>query len=232
MALDEALLDSVAADPATAVVRTYEWAVPTLSLGYFQRIADAEAEARWASVPVVRRPTGGGALWHEFEVTYSVVIPAGHAAAMSSLAFYQTTHQAIARRLQSLGIMADRRGSPASSVDIQPRPFLCFTDRNSEDIVFRNVKLVGSAQRRRSGAILQHGSLLLGRSSNTPELPGLSDLAPISKTSTSWAEILRTILSESLTLPILMDQVRPEERARAETLRLEVYSNPVWTRRR
>src|SRR5947209_20176933 len=75
MALDEALLDSVAADPSRAVLRTYSWSVPTLSLGYFQRFAESQADPRWRSVPIVRRPTGGGALWHDREVTYAVVIP-------------------------------------------------------------------------------------------------------------------------------------------------------------
>ena len=60
MALDEALLDSVGSDPAKAVLRTYEWTPPTLSLGYFQSIAEVETDPRWAGVPIVRRPTGGG----------------------------------------------------------------------------------------------------------------------------------------------------------------------------
>ena len=78
MATDEALLESVAAKASSAVVRTYSWSVPTLSLGYFQPIARAEAEPRWRGVPIVRRPSGGGALWHDREVTYAVVVPRSH----------------------------------------------------------------------------------------------------------------------------------------------------------
>src|SRR5689334_9170111 len=65
MALDEALLDAVDAEPSSAVLRTYGWSEPTLSLGYFQAIAEAEADPRWRDVPIVRRPSGGGALWHD-----------------------------------------------------------------------------------------------------------------------------------------------------------------------
>jgi lipoate-protein ligase A len=231
MALDEALLDSVAADPSHAVLRTYSWSVPTLSLGYFQAIATAEADPRWRSVPIVRRPTGGGALWHDREVTYAVVIPSTHPASRPSSSLYRAVHQAIIGQLHSLGVGASLRG-----VDPVPesrgRPFLCFTDRDSDDIVLDGSKLVGSAQRRRSGAVLQHGSLLLGRSVTTPELPGLSDIASIPSDPASWIESLRTILPLSLGFPLLADEVRPDERLRAGTLRREVYGNPSWTNRR
>jgi lipoate-protein ligase A len=231
MALDEALLDAVAADPTMAVVRTYEWTVPTLSLGYFQRVEEARADPRWASVPLVRRPTGGGALWHDLEVTYMAVVPSTHPAARPSRSLYKAIHEAIAERLRSLGIPAARRGDFPSEDTPEPRPFLCFADRDEDDIVFRNVKLVGSAQRRRSGAVLQHGSLLLGRSRATPELPGLADLAPISTDSTTWSEILRSLLPDALGLSPRAEDVRAEELRRAETLRQAVFANPIWTRR-
>jgi lipoate-protein ligase A len=232
MALDEALLDSVADDPSAAVVRTYGWSVPTLSLGYFQTTAEMEADPRWASVPKVRRPTGGGALWHDHEVTYAVVVPATHPAARPSRTLYRAIHEAIVGRLRSMGIEAGRRGDVKFLEDSGRRPFLCFTDRDPEDIVYQNEKLVGSAQRRRSGAILQHGSLLLARSRTTPELPGLSDLAPASTEPSTWVEVLQTILPEALALSIRVGEVRLEERRRAETLRREVYGNPSWTLRR
>src|SRR2546421_10060311 len=75
MALDEALLDAVAADPSAAVFRTYEWSVPTLSLGYFQGVAEAEADPRWREGPLVRRPTGGGAIWAHHELTHALAVP-------------------------------------------------------------------------------------------------------------------------------------------------------------
>src|SRR6516162_5688804 len=96
MALDEALLNSVAADPSMAVMRTYEWSVPTLSLGYFQSMEEVDSDPRWSSVPIVRRPSGGGALWHDLEVTYAVVVPGDHPATRPSRSLYRTIHQAIA----------------------------------------------------------------------------------------------------------------------------------------
>jgi lipoate-protein ligase A len=232
MALDEALLDSVAADPSRAVLRTYSWSVPTLSLGYFQGIAEAEADPRWRSVPIVRRPTGGGALWHDREVTYAVIIPSTHPATRPSSALYRAFHRAIIGHLRSLGVGASLRGVVDPIPESGRRPFLCFTDRDADDIVLDGSKLVGSAQRRRSGAVLQHGSLLLGRSPTTPELPGLSDLATIPSDPTTWVKALQTVLPLALGLPALADEVSPDERRRARTLRREVYGNLSWTNRR
>jgi lipoate-protein ligase A len=232
MAMDEALLDAVAENPTMAVVRTYEWSVPTLSLGYFQSIEEVRADPRWAKIPVVRRPTGGAALWHEFEVTYAVVVPGTHPASRPSRLLYRTIHEAIAERLQSFGIPAARRGGVDREMASGNRPFLCFTDRDEQDIVFRNVKVVGSAQRRRGGAVLQHGSLLLGRSKMTPELPGLNDLSSIFSDTSRWGVLLRDLLSEALRIPAREEDFRPEERRRAEFLRDQVYNNPSWTLRR
>ena len=222
MAMDEALLDAVADDPSMAVVRTYEWSIPTLSLGYFQTMEDVAADPRWASIPIVRRPTGGGALWHDLEVTYAVVIPSTHPASRPSRLLYQVVHEAIAERLRSFGIPAKRRGGAYEQMAGGNRPFLCFTDRDEQDIVLRNDKVVGSAQRRRGGAVLQHGSLLLGRSRMTPELPGLNELSSCSSDSTNWGEILCDLLSAALRIPARMDQFRPEEQRKASSLRDQV----------
>ena len=82
MALDEAMLEEAARGDA-AYLRFYGWTVPTLSLGYFQRMADVRADPRWAGVPIVRRPTGGGAIWHHHELTYAIAVPP-HVAARPS----------------------------------------------------------------------------------------------------------------------------------------------------
>jgi lipoyl(octanoyl) transferase len=232
MALDEALLDFVATDPSMAILRTYEWSSPTLSLGYFQPIAEAKADSRWQDVPIVRRPTGGGALWHDREVTYAVVIPGEHPAARPSRALYRTIHGAIIDHLNSLAIPADRRGEQDGGDGQERRPFLCFTDRDPEDIVFRGFKLVGSAQRRRSGAVLQHGSLLLACSRKTPELPGISNITSVSSDPAIWGETLKTILPQALGLVSMSENIPPEVRRRADLLAAEFYGNETWTSRR
>ena len=178
--IDEALLDAVAADAETAYLRAYGWTVPTLSLGYFQHLADVQADARWQSVAVVRRLTGGGAIWHHHEVTYALIVPAGHPRRVPITALYRAVHAAIAETLAGVGIKADRRGDAAPSETTgRKRPLLCFTDRDSEDLVYQGFKIVGRRNGDVNGAILQHGSILLARSPRVPELPGLGDLADV-----------------------------------------------------
>jgi lipoate-protein ligase A len=231
MALDEALLDAVAADPSSAMLRTYGWTEPTLSLGYFQAIAGVEADPRWHGRPLVRRPTGGGAIWHHHEVTYALVIPSTHPLARPNTALYYAVHSAIVSLLGRRGIAAERRG-PARGPRDEVRPFLCFTDRDPEDIVIEGVKIVGSAQRRRIGAILQHGSLLLMRSDVTPELPGAGDLVPISADLGSWSAALEEELPRALGLSPTRAEFTLEIRRRAADLERQVYRNPTWDRRR
>ena len=231
MALDEALLDEVAEDPTHAVLRTYGWSSPTLSLGYFQKVADAEADPRWRDAQIVRRPTGGGAIWHHHEITYAVVLPGDHALSRPGGDLYRATHTAIVAVINAQGIAAGRRGASPESFT-GDRPFLCFTDRNPEDIVSGGFKLVGSSQRRRSGALLQHGSVLLVRSAMIPSLAGLDDLSPIRKDVNSWSELLLGSIPAALGLLARPSDVSGPARRRAEDLRRDVYRDPSWTRRR
>jgi lipoate-protein ligase A len=233
MALDEALLDAVAHGGQAASLRCYGWSVPTLSLGYFQRLAEIRADPRWQAVPVVRRLTGGGAIWHDQEVTYALAVPAGHAQARPNTVLYRAVHAAIVAVLADRSVPAGRRGEAA------PRgspgrngPALCFTDRDPEDIVAQGFKLVGSAQRRRQGAILQQGSILLARSDRVPELRGVCDLADVSRSPTDWSGLLAERIAlvlglepESIPLP---DQVRD----RALDWERTRYRNPAWTESR
>jgi lipoate-protein ligase A len=236
MARDEALLDLVAGDPSATAFRTYGWSEPTLSLGYFQSIAEAEADPRWHGASIVRRPTGGGALWHDREVTYALVVPRDHPLARQSTALYRAVHEAIAGVLAGDEIGATRRGEPANGpeadAEARPRPFLCFADRDAEDLVIGSHKVVGSAQRRRAGAVLQHGALLLAASPRTPELPGVGELSPATAEPRVWADRLARSLPAAL-------EMRPEPadwpeawRARSRELEEMIYRNPAWTRRR
>ena len=89
MAFDEALLETVSAGLGTALLRTYGWTTPTLSLGYFQNLDEVQADSRFQSVPMVRRLTGGGAIWHHHELTYALVVPADHPLVRPSTGLYQ-----------------------------------------------------------------------------------------------------------------------------------------------
>jgi lipoate-protein ligase A len=230
MALDQAILEAVSETPDTAVLRTYAWQPATLSLGYFQPFALIDSDPRFVGMPVVRRSTGGGAIWHDRELTYSLALPRSHPASSRPTALYRAVHQALIDALRDEGVPARRRGEGPAVVN---RPFLCFTDRDPEDIVVDSAKIVGSAQRRRPGAVLQHGSFVLSASPITPELPGIAELAPgINADTAVWAARLVDRVTHALELtpessPIPEAVVR--EAARIET---EVYRSNDWNHKR
>jgi lipoate-protein ligase A len=230
MAFDEAILDAVDADPSTAWLRTCEWSRPTLSLGYFQRFSDVQSDPRWNGADVVRRPTGGGAIWHHHDITYAIVLPFSHPAYAAPKELYARVHEAIAASMRSAGIDARRRGPIARELS-RNRPFLCFTDRDSEDIVIKDAKIVGSSQRRRPRAVLQHGSVLLARSETTPELPGLTELVDDPPGPAAIVEILRNAIPPALELLSVESEEFAPWPERLQELGLR-YQSRHWTARR
>jgi lipoate-protein ligase A len=155
MALDALLLRSAPAP----VIRLYGWEQPTLSLGAFQ---GRRSELQLPDSPrkVVRRMTGGGAIVHDRELTYSIVISESHPHLLKvgREASYRLLHQPIIRALSDVGVEAQVGSAGDSST---AAPFLCFDRTTAMDLRVGNRKLVGSAQRRTEGRILQHGSILL-----------------------------------------------------------------------
>ena len=230
MARDEALLDLVADEPGAAAVRTYGWSEPTLSLGYFQAARDADGP-RWRGAAVVRRPTGGGAIWHDRELTYALAVPRGHPLARRSGDLYRAVHGALAGLLSAYSGEVGRRGGAAPTG--ASRPFLCFLDRDPEDVVVGAAhKVVGSAQRRRSGAVLQHGSVLLARSPKTPELPGAADLTGAPADPRPWADLVSERVPAALGLAASPAWWTDRLETRSLAIEHEVYRNPGWARRR
>jgi lipoate-protein ligase A len=230
MALDEALLNHAALGTDTAYLRAYGWTVPTLSLGYFQQIAAADCDPRWRGIPLVRRQTGGGAICHHHELTYALVLPAGHPLACQSTPLYEAVHAVIAHALCALGVPARRRGPGADRQDReQKRSLLCFTDASADDIVTVGTKIVGSAQRRRRGAVLQHGSILWARSCWAPELIGVCDVADVSVQPSDWSSRVLSAISKALNLIPQPSRLSERVRARAREMEHVRYRNPVWT---
>ncbi len=176
MAVDEALLDSVA-HTGEMVIRWYAWQTPTISLGYFQTAPEFAPDDPLHGLNVVRRLSGGGAILHHHEWTYSCVLPATHPQAQRPTALYTDVHSAMIDVFESLGAPARLRGERA--VGDERNIFLCFLRGDPRDVVLAGHKVVGSAQRRRGGAVLQHGSVLLRASVHAPGHPGLRDLAHI-----------------------------------------------------
>jgi lipoyl(octanoyl) transferase len=175
MAVDEVLLES-ALQGGICTLRWYRWREPTLSLGYFQSPDDPLIDDRFADLPVVRRLTGGGAILHDRELTYSCAIGPGHPLAADPSSLYTAMHAAIVAELARVGVAVAPRGVADKGLDAN---FLCFSRGDANDLVMAGNKVLGSAQRRRRGAVLQHGSLLLERSPVAPEYPGISDLSEV-----------------------------------------------------
>ena len=173
MAVDEALLEAALED-GTCTVRWYRWETATVSLGYFQDARAAATIPELESLPVVRRLTGGGAILHHHEWTYSCAVPADHPLSQTPLQIYELVHLRIIDALTDRNVKsAALRGAASSGGDAA---FLCFGRGDPRDIVLDRHKIVGSAQRRRRGAVLQHGSLLLRRSEYARQFPGVLDL--------------------------------------------------------
>lgn len=142
----------------TAFLRIYRWSPPALSLGYHQSTDELDpAWFRGQGIDIVRRPTGGAAVLHLDEITYSLCAPLGWPGVGHSVAeIYEAVAGALVDALRELGVAAERGGGG------RPTGFACFAAAGGHEITVAGRKLVGSAQRRGRAAFLQHGSLLTG----------------------------------------------------------------------
>lgn len=231
MALDHALLDRARQGGSEAFFRLYGWTLPTLSLGYFQRFSEIRPDLAARDVPMVRRLTGGGAIWHDRELTYCLILPRNHPCGRPSSALYQIVHGAIAEALGSLGAAVDQvaAGPPRSSAG--ERPFLCFNDPCEHDLAVGGVKVTGSAQRRREGVVLQHGSILLEASHTLPELLGLAEaVAGTPFAPEKLASRVTTAIAIALGMEPRPAQLSERILTHARELERSLYGNPEWTR--
>jgi lipoyl(octanoyl) transferase len=230
MALDDALLHDAAAS-GRAYLRLYRWSPPCLSFG---RNEPALARYDRAAIEqlgwdVVRRPTGGRAVWHEHEVTYAVAAPI---AAFGSLQrSYCTIHERLAAALRALGVpaqLAPKNGRPASL-----GAGACFASPVGGEVTVHGRKVVGSAQVRLGPAFLQHGSILLGGSQESigaisRQLSAVSSATSLSHVlgrDVTFDEVANAIVSEWAPLLTLAAPYRPLPSA-------SVFSDPSWTWRR
>lgn len=230
MARDEALLIGVGQGTSAPTLRFYQWDEPTISLGYFQRYAEYESLPGPAgNLPLVRRQTGGGAILHDCELTYSLTLPTGHhliGNTVSSL--YEFVHRAIIKTLASIGLDARLSGTNDRSSPRQG-PFFCFARRHEQDILIGSDKLAGSAQRRTKHAVLQQGSIILDNRFGqhpTANPPALKDID-----TPTLIELLTAQLANSGHAKIMPDSWHPTELTQAQTLSKK-YASPEWTRKR
>lgn len=253
MAIDEALMESVSAGESLPVVRFYGWEPACLSLGIAQLWDDADldacAELGW---DVVRRATGGRAILHTDELTYSVCAPKDEVRVLGSvLESYRRLSVALALGLRLMGLdptrvrtYYDDHGEPGPA---------CFDGPSDYEITIGQRKLVGSAQVRKKGCVLQHGSLpLFGDIRRIADgllvdLPGqrlaiqmrllyrATTLAASLGRETSFDEALGFMqrgFEEGLDLSFEAGVLTEKELARARVLREEKYGTEAWTMRR
>jgi lipoate-protein ligase A len=232
MGLDEALLEGVAQGRSLPVLRLYSWRPPAVSVGYFQGLTqevDLESCTRHG-VDVVRRISGGGAVFHHEELTYSIIMPLGHPLAGETIqGSYQRICLGIIQGLALLGVSSRFAGI--------------------NDILVEGRKISGNAQTRRMGCVLQHGTLLLASDVDlmfelllVPQeklkdkciqdvKDRVTSLRAFLRRDIAYEEVARALAEgfrRGLSLDIIPLPLQPEEEARARELAAGKFAAPQW----
>jgi len=252
MAVDEMLLDRVATGAAAPTLRFYQWMPPCLSLGYFQPIDVVDVDGcRALGVDVVRRPTGGRAILHDRELTYSVALPAsvlGHDDGV--LPSYYRLSLALQDGLRRLGVPVTLAPEATASGPTVHGP-VCFDRPSAHEILLEGRKLVGSAQMRRGGGILQHGSILIepridklmaclrlphdsasstGRDSPARIADGVAGLAEVGLTQPAQIALaIAQAFAARFGVSLVEAPLRPDELAASRALAGSKYQSAGWT---
>jgi lipoate-protein ligase A len=236
MARDEALLRSCAEPEAAPILRFYAWSPATISLGYFQDYAEYEQLPPPAgALAVVRRTTGGGAILHDLELTYSIVTRLDHPlVAGRPNRLYELAHQAV---ITAVGPRTQMLGCDNSACDssAQRGPFFCFARRHGLDVVVADgkgpkgfSKIAGSAQRRTADAILQHGSIMLDTRYPQQPVATWSDLVGRRIEFIEAAELLIPAFEHVFGSSFESSSWRDEELQAAQSIEPR-YAGPAWT---
>jgi lipoyl(octanoyl) transferase len=244
MAVDEAILEAVGRHESLPTLRLYSWEPACLSLGYAQPLADVDLpRLKNLGWDVVRRPTGGRAVLHTDEITYSVIAPHDEPrVAGTLLESYERLASALVEALHLLGLPVEVQGyASKSSKTLNP---VCFEVPSTSEITCSGKKLIGSAQARRREGILQHGSLPLtgdlarilqvlvfpDEGSRNRAAARLLERATTVETAlghlVSWDEAARayiTAFQSVLDLHLQPGELSPQEVARTEQLETSKY---------
>lgn len=251
MAIDQAILEAVVAGSSQPTLRFYAWSPPCLSLGRSQHLAEVDLSAcSRRGIDVVRRPTGGRAILHTDELTYSVTLlqtdPRTEGGIVEG---YRRLSEGLLAGLRRLGVPAVQARN-----SMPPRPgatAVCFETPSDYEITVAGRKLVGSAQWRAGGGVLQHGSLPL-----QGDIARIIDVLPFSdkdrenqrdhlhqKATTLEEAVGRAIsyervadalasgFGQALNVRLVLGQLTPAELSLASRLWRERYASPDWTRR-
>ncbi|MFQ6065665.1 MAG: biotin/lipoate A/B protein ligase family protein [bacterium] len=223
MAIDEAvfLMREKLGLPST--LRFYGWKPAAISIGYFQRIEDPSLkEYKRQRLTIVRRFTGGGAILHRGEITYSLACSAHEFAAFREIIKTQKlVHEAIILGLQNLGMKAELKRKKIK----RPNPYFCFVYPSKYDVVEAGRKIVGSAQRRKNRAFFQHGSILIDNKITPKGIKEKKDREKIID-SLIWG------FEKKLGIRLLPGQLTKEEVKLSHKLKKARYSTRSWNYRR
>ncbi len=233
MAIDEAVFAaSLQTEASPPVLRLYGWRPEAISIGCFQRIDELHGELRRRGrIDLVRRATGGSAILHCHELTYSLCIHfPSRAGRQATEMVYIAAHKAIIKALAKLGVNARMRGDAATPSDLDS-PF-CFAKPTRFDIMVGDRKLVGSAQRRKGKAILQHGSIPIADSHGVPHATGLAEATGSDHSFPDVAECLRWGFETQFNTHFETRRLTQPERDLAGALASRKYRSDRWTLRR
>lgn len=251
MALDEAILSACEAGAAPPTLRVYGWQPPALSLGYAQPV-DKEVNTdacRRHGIEIVRRPTGGRAVLHDDEVTYSVVMPIDLPDGARTLTeHYHLIGRALAAALAHLGLSVRLARPQRAAKERQAPSPACFAALSRYELSVEGKKLVGSAQKRGQQALLQHGSIPLSLNRHRlfeclrvpPEqhhtlveeayttMTAVHETAAAPIAVADIHEALRHGFATTLGTPVIEGEVQPEEWQLACELYAAKYATPAW----
>ena len=254
MAVDEAILWAVSSGQAPPTLRLYAWNPPCLSLGYAQSISDVDLDRLEAiGWHVVRRPTGGRAILHTDELTYSVALPENHPLAAGNVVeSYRRISTALMAALQNLGLSPRSERHDGQHGKNGP---VCFETPSHYEITADGRKLIGSAQVRRKDGILQHGTLPLygdvtricdalvfpdaaSREEAKEQVKGRAiTLQEALGREVCWEQVAEAVVNGfadtfDIDFGPVPGQLFAEEREQADCFYAEMYATLAWTNKR
>lgn len=259
MALDECLLNWQSTGAMPATIRFYEWEVPTLSIGYFQRVEkeiDME-EVKKRGFGFVRRQTGGRSVLHDCELTYSVIVSETHPKMPKTVTeAYRVISQGLLEGFRALGLDA-YFAVPKTEQEREdlknPRSAVCFDAPSWYEIVVEGRKIAGSAQTRQRGVILQHGSIPLEidldtlydlflfpnerlkermKSMFSSKAVAINELTDRTFTIEQLTEAFRVGFEKGMEIELVSYELTEEQREEVESLAKEKYESDEWNYRK
>lgn len=238
MAIDEAIFIAFEKGLVPKTIRLYGWKPPAISIGYFQKTSKLFQQKRLKeiSLDLVRRPTGGRAVFHEEELTYSIVSGLDTFSESGIVESYRIISHALIKGLKNLGVSAEissqrkrRRGSDMVSAS-------CFSSPSLYEVLVQGKKVIGSAQKRSKKGLLQQGSILL----NLDREKWATIFSSADNTMISLQEILnRKISSQEVSEAFIMaisdsmgalfhGELTPFEKKISDRLKKEKYLTKEW----